>query len=274
MLWPPTASSSQHGARVLTDVKARRFTPPRLRGADRLDCAEHVRGIVTATWALSGEISQDCGGPEDPVTLSRGGRGTQCGHCRKPGNRVLPRPAWRREHETGHEAPGLLKDFIGTQDLADLIGARHTLATHAGWRIRRGQGDPRHEDHLPDGWNRLEPSPAPGESRCPLSARGSRRPGGPPASRSGSADASSTTATHAVLRGERDHAERRQRDDGHLLRPSRPHAKTGLDAPGVRPMLDPRTAEPRAGESEPRTDRGSGQGSCAASASVTIAIST
>ena len=63
-------------------------------------------------------------------------------------------------------------------------------------------------------------------------------------------------------------------DDVHLLRPSRPHAETGLDPPGVRPMLGPRTAEPRAGESEPRTDRGSGQGSCAASASVTTAIST
>ena len=36
MLWSPAASSSQH-ARVLTDVKARRFAPPPLRGADGLD---------------------------------------------------------------------------------------------------------------------------------------------------------------------------------------------------------------------------------------------
>ena len=34
MLWSPAASSSQQRARVLTDVKARRFAPPPLRGAD------------------------------------------------------------------------------------------------------------------------------------------------------------------------------------------------------------------------------------------------
>ena len=37
MLWSPAASSSQQRARVLTDVKARRFAPPPLRGADGLD---------------------------------------------------------------------------------------------------------------------------------------------------------------------------------------------------------------------------------------------
>ncbi len=75
---------------------------------------------------------------------------------------------------------------------------------------------------------------------------------------------------HAVLRGNRHHPERRQRNDVHLLRPSRPDADTGLDAPSVRPMLGPRTAEPRAGESEPRAGRGSGQDSCAASAIVAV----
>ena len=34
MSWSPAASSSQQRARVLTDVKARRFAPPPLRGAD------------------------------------------------------------------------------------------------------------------------------------------------------------------------------------------------------------------------------------------------
>ena len=37
MSWSPAASSSQQRARVLTDVKARRFAPPPLRGADGLD---------------------------------------------------------------------------------------------------------------------------------------------------------------------------------------------------------------------------------------------
>ena len=37
MVWSPAASSSQQRARVLTDVKARRFAPPPLRGADGLD---------------------------------------------------------------------------------------------------------------------------------------------------------------------------------------------------------------------------------------------
>ena len=37
MSWSPAASSSQQRARVLTDVKARRFAPPQLRGADGLD---------------------------------------------------------------------------------------------------------------------------------------------------------------------------------------------------------------------------------------------
>ena len=98
--------------------------------------AERVRGIVTGAWALSGEICQACGGPGDPVTLSRGGRGIRCGDCREPGDRVLPRRAWRRKRETGNEAPGLLDDLV------DLMEARHTPATHASWPVRRSQGDP------------------------------------------------------------------------------------------------------------------------------------
>ena len=143
-------------------------------------------------------------------------------------------------------------------------------APHAGdTRGLAGQekpGRPRHEDRLPDRWSRLEPSPArglgglaaPGVPRCRAAlasgtdqgaARQAEDPPPPP---------------HAVLRGNRCHPERRQRDDVHLLRPSRPHAETGLDAPGVRPMLESRTTEPRAGECEPRADRGDGRGSCAA----------
>ena len=47
--------------------------------------AERVRGIVTGAWALSAEICQACGGPGDPVTLGRGGRGTRCADCREAG---------------------------------------------------------------------------------------------------------------------------------------------------------------------------------------------
>ena len=44
MLWSPAASSSQQRARVLTDVKARRFAPHPLRGADGLDAGSaHAR---------------------------------------------------------------------------------------------------------------------------------------------------------------------------------------------------------------------------------------
>ena len=104
--------------------------------------AERVRGIVTGAWALSAEICQACGGPGDPVTLGRGGRGTRCGDCREPSDRVLARPAWCRKRETGHEAPGLIEDLVGAQNLADLMEARHTPATYAGWPVRRSQGDP------------------------------------------------------------------------------------------------------------------------------------
>ena len=120
--------------------------------------AERVRDIVTGAWALSAEICQGCGGPGDPVTLGRGGRGTRCGDCREPGDQVLRRPAWRRKRETGNEAPGLLEDLVGAQDLADLMDARHTPATHASWPVRRSQGDPYMTIICPiegAGWNHL-----------------------------------------------------------------------------------------------------------------------
>ena len=143
-------------------------------------------------------------------------------------------------------------------------------APHAGdTRRLAGQEKPRrplHDDRLPDRRSRLEPSPA----RGPDGLAAPRVPRCRAALASGTDQGAARQAEdpppapQAVLRGDRRHPERRQRDDVHLLRPSRPHAETGLDAPGVRPMLGPRTAEPRAGESEPRADRGSGQGSCAA----------
>ena len=120
--------------------------------------AERVRGIVTGAWALSAEICEACGGPGDPVTLGSGGRGTRCGECREPGDRVLPRPAWRRKRETGHEAPDVLEDLVGSHDLADLMEARHTPATHAGWPVKRGQSDPDMRIVCPiggAGWNHL-----------------------------------------------------------------------------------------------------------------------
>ena len=206
--------------------------------------AERVRGIVTGTWALSAEICQACGGPGDPVTLGRSGRGTRCGDCREPGDRLLARPAWRQERETLDEAPGLLEDVVGARDLADLMEARHTPATHASWPVRRSQGDPYMTIVCPidgAGWNHLLraglavllPLECPGVAP-PLASRtdqgAARQAEDPP------------PPPHAVLRGDRRHPERRQRDDVHLLRPSRPHAETGLDAPSVRPMLDSRTA--------------------------------
>ena len=230
--------------------------------------AERVRGIVTGAWAVSAEICQGCGGPGDPVTLGSGGRGTRCGDCREPDDRVLPRPAWRRERETGHEAPGLLEDLVGAQDLADLMDARHTPATHAGWPVRRSQSDPDMRIVCPiggAGWNHLLRGGL--AVLLPLECPGVARPWRASCIKDAARQAQvSPPPPQAVLRGDRRHPERRQRDDVHLLRPSRPHAETGLDAPGVRPMLGrgPRTAEPRAGETEPRADRGSGQASCAA----------
>ena len=82
-----------------------------LQTGQRTRPADYVRGIVTGAWALSAEICQACGGPGDPVTLGSGRRGTRCGDCCEAGDRVLPRPAWRRERETGHEAPGVLEDL-------------------------------------------------------------------------------------------------------------------------------------------------------------------
>ena len=75
-----------------------------------------------------------------------------------PATGSVPRPAWRRERETGDEAPGLLEDLVGAQDLADLMDARHTPATHAGWPVRRSQGDPDMTIVCPiegGGWNHL-----------------------------------------------------------------------------------------------------------------------
>ena len=210
--------------------------------------AKHVRGIVTGAWALSAENCQRCGGPVDPVSLGHG-RGTRCRECREPGDRVVPRPAWRRKRETGHEGPGLLEEFVDAQDLADLMEARHTPATHRDWPVSRGRGDT--------------------DMRivCPIAGAGCNHllhggvgvlspleyPGGPPPRRAKRIKARlgklqvPPPPPDAVLRRDRRHSERRQRDKVHLLRPSRPHADTGMDAPGVRPMLDPRTAEPRAG---------------------------
>ena len=172
------------------------------------------------------------------------------------------------------EAPGLLKDLVGAQDLADLMDARQTPATHASWPVKRSQGDPYMTIVcLIDGagWNHfLRGSPA---VLLPLEC-----PGVAPPWRAGQikerlgrlkihhhhytpfyegigailSDVSATTCIYCGLPS---------------LRPD-----TGLDTPDVRPMLGRRTAEPRAGESEPGTDRGSGQGSCAASEIVTIAI--
>ena len=108
--------------------------------------AERVRGIVTGTWALSAEICQAYGDPGDPVTLGRGGRGTRCGDCREPGYRLLPRPAWHRKRETGHEAaPSLLEDLVGTHGPLMNTGGQR-LDTEVGYGLPIGSrfvGTPR-----------------------------------------------------------------------------------------------------------------------------------
>ena len=222
---------------------------------------ERVRGIVTGAWALSAEICQGCGGPGDPVTLGSGGRGTRCGDCREPDDRVHPRPAWRRERETGHEAPGLLEDLVGAQDLADVMEARHTPATHAGWPVRRSQSDPDMRIVCPiggAGWNHLLrgglavllPLECPGVARpwrasCIKERLGRlkfhHRHHRPFYEGIGAilSEISATTCIYCGLPG-------RMRRPGWMY-PACDQCWAG-----------PRTAEPRAGESEPRADQGSG----------------
>ena len=136
--------------------------PPLQTGRRAPQPADYVRGVLTGAWALSAEICQACGGQGDPVTLGSSGRGTRCADCRESSDQVLPRPAWRRERENGHEAPGLLEDLVGPDNLADLMEARPPR-THPGrpfphWPLGRAQGDP---DGLTvstiggTGWNHL-----------------------------------------------------------------------------------------------------------------------
>ena len=62
MLWSLAASSSQQRARVLTDVKARRFAPPPLRGADGLDAGSaHARPDWLLSTMLTHTPSTCCG---------------------------------------------------------------------------------------------------------------------------------------------------------------------------------------------------------------------
>ena len=119
--------------------------------------AEYSRGLVAAAWTLSAEICQACGGPGDPVTLGSGGRGTRCTDCREPGDRVLPRPPWRREREPG-ERRGLLEDLVGTEDLAHLMEARNTPPRYGAWPAGRAEGDDGMRTVCPiggRGWNHI-----------------------------------------------------------------------------------------------------------------------
>ena len=124
--------------------------------------AERVRGIVTGAWALSAEICQACGGPGNPVTLGRGGRGTRCGDCPRarrpapPPSRVAPgarnRARGRRPPRGPRRRPGPRRP----DESAPHAGETRELAGE------EKPGRPLHDDHLPDRRRRLEPSPARG----------------------------------------------------------------------------------------------------------------
>jgi len=75
MLWPPAASSDRQRARVLTGVKARRYAPPPLRGADGLDAGSaHARpGWLLPTMPTPAPPTC-CGRPpvqNDPLSRDR-----------------------------------------------------------------------------------------------------------------------------------------------------------------------------------------------------------
>ena len=94
-----------------------------------------VRGILTTAYVLSGEICHDCGGPGDPVELASGQRTTLCTDCREDGDRTLPRPPWRPEHDPSGDRP-VLEEIIGTEEIAALMEAKHTVENHRGWPVR------------------------------------------------------------------------------------------------------------------------------------------
>ena len=76
----------------------------------------------------------------------------------RPAAGSCPVPRGAGSAKPGHEAPGLLEDLVGAQDLADLMDARHTPATHAGWPVRRSQADADMTIVCPidgAGWNHL-----------------------------------------------------------------------------------------------------------------------
>ncbi len=107
-----------------------------------------------------------------PTNINGHARGTGTHRSRRPG----PAPAGgrRRRHfnvSVGHtdyapvglswvlgRAQRLLEDLVGARDLADLIEARQTPATHANWPVRRNQGEPYMTIVCPmdrAGWNHL-----------------------------------------------------------------------------------------------------------------------
>ena len=113
--------------------------------------------------------------------------------------------------------------------------ARYTPKTHPGWPVRTAGGDLDGEALRvigAAGWNHLLragfaallPLECPGVAppwrlMCAKERLGRLRV--------------SHCQVHPVLRGNRCHPERRQRDDVRLLRPPRPDAQTKLDTPGV-----------------------------------------
>ena len=107
--------------------------------ADGSPTGAEARGVVAATWALSGETCAVCGGPGDPVELAGGERSTLCGGCRGPGAAVLPRE-WRTAADAAPHAYPTLKALVGAEDLAALMDARHAPAEHRGWPVRSAGG--------------------------------------------------------------------------------------------------------------------------------------
>ena len=161
--------ANEHGARVR-----------RRPAADRLLCetvdeepTERVRGILAAAYALSGEICEACGGPGDPVRTAAGRQTTRCADCREPADDILARPPWRRErirrrtsmHPFAVSSSARIavpspswRILLEPKDLAALMEARYTPATHRGWPVTGvggyGTGLPRSiVEHA--GWNHL-----------------------------------------------------------------------------------------------------------------------
>ena len=149
--WRPLAETSirlahKPGARI----RRRPCTDRPLYETVGEEPTDRVRGTLAAAYALSGEICEACGRPGDPVRTATGRRTTRSAHCPEPGDDILPRPPCRRKRGPDEDrdaavfqdlmgprdyAAPVVEDIVGTEDLAALMEARYTPATHVGWPV-------------------------------------------------------------------------------------------------------------------------------------------